>query len=516
MAFGQLVRSWLPPWLIALLIIKLAAQMIAAGQYGFHRDEFLYLVQAEHLAWGYFEVPPLIAWLGACIRAFSDNIYWVKLFPAMGGMVMMIFVAAMTRELGGKTWAQFLAVLAVLMVPAYLRNHHLFQPVFLNQLAWVILFYFVIRLRSTGSGKYWYFIGLTIGIGALIKYSIVFPVAALGIALLLTSERKWFARKELYVGALMALLIALPNILWQYNHNFPVLAHMAELRQTQLVNVDPLGFLVSQPMMLFASTLVWLPGLLALLFWKNLAKYRLIGLMYLTVLTLLLVLSGKDYYVLGAYPVLMAAGGSWWEFRLRQLSVGKVALPFAVILLNLPAAPYGIPILPIEKMMGYASWMDEHIGFDEPLYWEDGRKRALPQDYADMHGWEEMAQRTAAFYNALPSADRERCNIWGGSYSHASTLTFYRHKYNLPEVHSFVGSHVFWVPQEADFNAQLIVDDVWNLESQSFANVQFVDSIQNKFARERGYIFYRTDPLVDVPSEWRKLVQEQRGQWQRK
>ena len=133
-----------------------------------------------------------------------------------------------------------------------------------------------------------------------------------------------------------------------------------------------------------------------------------------------------------------------------------------------------------------------------------------------MHGWEEMAQRAAAVYHGLSPADQARCNIWGGSYSHASTLTFFRKRYALPEVHSFVGSHVLWVPDEADFDMQIMVDDVYNMTSQYFNSVELVDSIRNPYAREKGYIYLRSEPLVDVSETWHQLVTENQARWQRK
>jgi dolichyl-phosphate-mannose-protein mannosyltransferase len=514
MRLSNIWKDWW--WLIALIVIKLALQLVSAGQYGFHRDEYLYFAQAEHLAWGYLEVPPAIAFVGAFIRFFGDNLYWIKLFPALIGSSILIFIALMVREMGGKRWAQATACIAFILVPAFLRTHHLFQPVFLNQFMWVLLSYFIIRLIKTEHARYWYFIGIIVGIGMLTKYSIAFPIIGFAGGLLLTNERKWMARKEPYIAAAIALLIFLPNMLWQYNHNFPIIAHMEELRQTQLVHVQPLSFITGQFLMLFASTLLWMPGVVAL-FGKKMKKFRLIGWMYVILLGVLLVTSGKMYYTLGIYPVLIAAGAVWWEGIIVEKRWLRIAIPALIVVASLGIVPYGIPVLPVDKMMSYCAWMSENMGLSGMLVWEDGIERPLPQDFADMYGWEEMVSNVSKFYHTLSSGERASCNLWGGSYAHAGAMLFYADKYDLPkDVTSFNGSFVLWAKKEADFDRQIMVDDRYSLETPYFRNRVLVDSTHNIYARDPGYIYYQTEPLVVVSTTYRNLVRENQARWLRK
>ncbi len=503
-------------WLIALVAIKMILQLVAAGQYGFHRDEYLYFAEAEHLAWGYMEVPPMIAIVGAFIRSFGDNIYWIKLFPALFGSSILIFIALMVRDMGGRRWAQVTACIAFILVPAFLRTHHLFQPVFLNQFMWVLLSYAILRLIKTENSKYWYLIGIIMGIGMLTKYSIAFPIIGFSGGLLLTNERKWLGRKEPYIAALIALIIFLPNLLWQYNHNFPVVAHMEELRETQLVHVQPLSFITDQFLMLFAATLLWLPGVIAL-FGRRMKHFRLIGWMYLILLGVLLVTSGKGYYALGIYPILIAAGAVWWEGFIAKKRWLRIALPTIIVIASLGSVPYGIPILPVDKMMSYGKWMSENMGMSGMLVWEDGIERSLPQDYADMYGWEEMVANVSKFYHSLSPEERASCNLWGGGYAHAGAMLFYADKYDLPkDVTSFKGSFVLWAKKEADFDRQIMVDDRFFMETLYFKKRILVDSTHNVYARDPGYIYYQTEPNFDVSSTYRELVRENQSRWTRK
>ena len=506
-------RWW---WLIVLVAVKLAVQLVAANQYGFHRDEFLYLAQAEHLAWGYMEVPPMIAFLGALIRAFGDGIYWIKLFPALFGGASMVILALMVRDLGGRRPAQVLALIAFLVVPAYLRTHHLFQPVFLNQFMWLVLTFLVLRLVRSGESKYWYWIGVCIGVGMLTKYSMAFPTLGLIAGVLLTDQRKWLTRKEPYVAALIALIIFAPNLWWQFDHNFPVVNHMRVLRETQLVNVSPLGFLTDQLLMLYAGSLLWVPGLFYL-FRRKMKTFRILGWMFVLVLGVLLLTSGKSYYTLGIYPVLISAGAVWWEQLYLDRSWLQSALPAFLVFISLGVIPYGVPVLPVESMKKYGMWMAEHAGLTSMLVWEDGIQRELPQDYADMYGWEEMVQNVSRFYHSLPEQERQKCNIWGGSYGHAGAMLLFGEKYDLPkDITSFNGSFLLWAKPEADFDRQIHVDDRLSLESRYFDQVVLVDSTRSPYARDPGYIVYRTKPLVDIPTTYRQLVSENQSTWSRK
>ena len=230
-----------------------------------------------------------------------------------------------------------------------------------------------------------YAIGVTIGIGMLTKYTMAFLVVGLVAGLLLTKSRKWLGKKEPHLAAVIALIIFLPNLLWQFNHNWPVVNHMQELKETQLTNVQPAFFIGMQFLMLFTASLLWVPGVFAL-FGKKLKTFRLIGWMFAGLVALLLVLSGKPYYTLGIYPVLIAAGAVWWESTIRGMPSVRYVLPVVVLLFALPIIPYGLPVFNIETMKAYCSWMADNGGLSAPLIWEDGVQRPLPQDYAG-HVW---------------------------------------------------------------------------------------------------------------------------------
>lgn len=508
----HLKQLWLK-WDVVILLatLKLALHLLTNTNYGFHRDEYLYLELGNHLGWGYMEVPPVIAALGKTALLLGGSLSVVRLFPTLVGVVTIILIGAMVRDLGGKKWAQAFACLAYILSPAFLRSNMLFQPVSFNQFCWFLSALLIVRLIKTENHKYWYWIGLVAGVGFLTKYSIGFFYAAFLAGIILTPHRKWLKTPYPYMAAGLALIIALPNILWQLNHNLPVVQHMSELSQTQLKNVEPLSFLTAQFVMHQAASIIWLAGLIYLFIAKRLANYRVIGWIYLGILLLLLLLSGKSYYTLGAYTMLLAVGGVAVENYLgNRARLPNYAMVGLLVILTIPVLPYGIPILSTNEMIKYCAYMKDTFSLDGPLYWEDGRIHTLPQDYADMHGWEEMAAKVGRLYHSLSPTEQKSCLIYGGSYSHTSSINYYRGKYDLPEVYSFHGSHLIWAPDSLNFDRQIMIDDVPHTGSPFFESIVLADSIENPNAREPGYIYYLTYPRIDVIKGWAQLARERK------
>lgn len=495
-------------------LCKLAIHLLSNRNYGFHRDEYLYLDESMHLSWGFMEAPPITPFIGRIALLLGGDVQMVRFFPALIGAATIFLLGKMVREMGGDRWAQIIACSVLLLAPWLLGSNHLFQPVSFNQFCWFLSAFFIVKLIRSGQAKYWYIIGIVAGVGFLTKYSIAFFYAAFAFGLLLTPYRRWLGTRHPYLAILIALFIASPNLFWQYQHNWPVINHMRELSESQLTNVRISGFLSAQFLNQMGGNILWIAGLLFLFLSKSLKPYRILGWIYLFILLILILLRGKDYYTLGAYPMLYAAGAIFWAKLLagRHFAL-KIALPLLVVLINLPALPYALPLLSIDRMKTYCAHMADHYGLTGPLTWEDGRRHELPQDYADMHGWEEIVKRVANIYHSLPTAEQKTCMIYGGSYGHAGAINYFRDEYNLPEAYSFNSSYIMWAPDSIRFDRQIMIDDVRNLESQWFGSVVLMDSVQNPYARDPGYIYYRSEPKRDVEAVWKELVRERKKEF---
>jgi hypothetical protein len=453
-----------------------------------HRDEFLYLAEGHHLAWGFNEIPPLLSVFAWLTHVFGDGIFWIKFWPNLFGTLTFIITAKIVRSLGGKSFAIFLVFLPFIF-GAYLRVFFLFQPNAPEVFFWTMIAYSVLRYIQTEKEKYLYILGVSIGLGMLSKYSVAFFVVSILIGLLLTPQRKVFLNKHLYYAGGIALLIFLPTILWEYNHHFPIVVHMKELNETQLQYVTPADFLKGQLLMNIPCLIIWLAGLFFTAISSKGKRYRSFAWAYLFVIILLITFHGKDYYSLGVYPMLFAFGAyhleKFSESRLRIWRFVFVIVPFLLGIISVPI------LLPMLKPAPLADlYIKMHTASTGALKWEDLKNHPLPQDFADMLGWEEMTQKMAKAYNSLDSNDKAHTFLFCDNYGEAGAVNYYRYKYNLPEVHSDNGSFLYWMPRNIQIdNLILITDDKEEMSHpfiKMFTSAVIADSVTNKYSREYG------------------------------
>ncbi|MEM7572868.1 MAG: glycosyltransferase family 39 protein [Bacteroidota bacterium] len=499
------------PYLWLLLTLKAALHLTAIiNGYGIHRDEFLYLAMGDHPMLGYLECSPIIGWVAGLFTAiFGSSVWAAKLPVLLIGLGSVYLVLRLVRELGGGKNAQLVAGMAWVFSPAFLASNYLFQPVSFNQFCWLLIAFCWVRVVRLQRTKDWYFLGAAVGLGLLTKYSVSFYVLALGIGILLSSERKLLWHKNALRAAGLAFLIALPNIVWQLAHGLPVVNHMRLLSASQLVYVGPTDFLIPQLLFHFWGILLWLPGLWFLLRSEKLKPYRALAWAYLFTLILLLLTHGKSYYSIGAYSALIAAGGLFWEDKLAKRSLYLAP----VFLLNFWIIPHGLPLLPVEQMQQYGVYMRDNWGMSAQLRWEDDSIRDLSQDYADMHGWEEMVAAVAEYYHQLSPAEQAETMLYAASYGQAGALTFYRKKYGLPQVHCFDSSFLLWTDPDIEFTTQIAVETEVIEGSNYFNKVELVAHPTTPYARQEHYIYFRSAPKMDLQPEWARILEEVSAVW---
>jgi hypothetical protein len=431
---------------IGLLLLKLVLVLGANSltPYGFHRDEMLYLAMGRHLDLWRMDFPPGIALAAEASRAaFGDWLPGIRFIPAILGTLLVALAAVMARELGGGPFAQGTAALCVVANPLFLRSSVLFQPVVLDQTAWALGTYALLLLGKREEPRYWLLLGFSLGIGLLSKFSIGVLAAGAAVAVLLTPLRRWLLTPWPWLAAGIALLIGSPSIIGQLRLGWPLLSQMNDLRQEQLFRVTPLDFAASQ-LLLGPTTLVALIGLIALLISRQLQPFRVVGWTALMCWLLLVGLHGKAYYFGGMYPVLCAAGALVLG-RVGARVPGTLARGGAVVVMVVWGAlvlPLGLPILPPEQMETYV----RRIGLTRSLRTNTGEYERLPQDYADMLGWEDQVRTIARVYDSLPPGERAQAVLLAGNYGEAGAIDLYGPRYGLPGAVSPVGTYWYFGP----------------------------------------------------------------------
>jgi hypothetical protein len=455
--------------------------------YELHRDEYLYLAEGQHMSWGYMEVPPLLSVFAWLARLMGNTFFWVKCWPALWGAFTYIVTGKIILSVGGRSWALLLAFLGF-VCSAYLRVHFLFQPNFLEIFFWTLITYAVIRYVQTAQHKWLYLAGTGMGLGMESKYTVAIFVAALAVALLLTPQRRIYLNRHLYLAFALGLLLFLPNLLWQYRYGFPVFFHMHELQRTQLQYIQPGDFLKGQLLLLFPCLLIWPAGLVYCTFAPAGKPYRFIAWTYLLVLILLLAAHGKEYYALGIYPVLLALGACYLEQLTSRRTVLRYVLVLIPVLLGAFIVPVLLPVAEPAKLAAY--YRKTGIAETGALRWEDLDNHALPQDFADMTGWKEMAAKTGRAYAALSSEEKKHTFLFCDNYGQAGALNFYGKQYGLPQAYSANASFLYWLPPQQHIDHLLLVtDDTAEMSHpfiRDFASATLADSITNPYAVEKG------------------------------
>lgn len=455
-----------------------------------HRDEYLYLAEGRHMAWGYLEVPPLLSVFAWLTNHLGGGMFWIKLWPNLAGVCTLLLTGKIILSLGGKAFALLTGCLPI-MLGGYLRLFYLLHPNFLDVFFWTGMFYSMVRYVQLQQNKWLYLFGIAAGLGMMSKYSASFCIVSILAGLLLTRQRRIFLNKHVYLSALVALLVFLPNVYWQYSHRFPIINHMQELQNEQLQYNSPLSFIIGQLMMNLPFIFVWLAGLAFVVFSPAGKPYRFVAWAYVAIAATLIVFQGKDYYASGAYPVLFALGACYLETLTTRLVWIRYAVTAIAIAMCIIAMPVVMPLAKPDKLAVYY----KAIGLQRSgsLKWEDQQQHPIPQDFADMIGWKEMARQAALVYHSLPDEQQKQTLIYCRGYFTAGALNYYGKLYNLPQVYSDNASFLFWMPDSYHISNLLLIghnipgkDDI---VFQQFAKTTVKDSVNMPLFREHGMKF---------------------------
>ncbi|MBA2250047.1 MAG: glycosyltransferase family 39 protein [Chitinophagaceae bacterium] len=472
--------------------------LIIDPSYDLQRDEYLHLDQAQHLSAGFLSVPPVTSWIAFLINAFGNTFFWIKFFPALFGALTILVVWKITEELKGGIFAQALSATALLfsILP---RINMLFQPNSLDILLWTVVYFCLIKYVNTNLDKWVLWLAVFIAVGILNKYNILFLMAGLFPAMLITKRRILFSNRIVYLSMLLALLLILPNLIWQMQHHFPVVYHMKELAKTQLVNIDRKDFIIQQVLFFISSLPVLIAGYLSFIFYKPCKKYGFILLSFIFTLLIFIYFKAKGYYAIGLYPVIIGFGSVYIEKLLSagwKKNVLRPALVVSILVLFMIPFKAIYPVLS-PQLIAQNAQLFKKYGL---LKWEDGKDHTLPQDFADMLGWKELSEKVVNTYNALP--DKNTVLIFCDNYGQAGAINYYA-KGKIPKAVSFNADYIFWFPKEMTYKNLIHVkeagDSIAEAEKHFFKSISVGGIIENIYAREYGTTIF---VLVDADSSF--------------
>jgi 4-amino-4-deoxy-L-arabinose transferase-like glycosyltransferase len=436
------------PVLIVLVATKLVVHIPGLWRYGYFRDELYFLDCARHLDWGYVDCAPLVAVYAKIALLLGASLPALRWIPMVAGAAVVAFTIFLARQLGGGTVAQAIAGLAFIVAPVHLMmgsilSMNVFEPLF-----WMGCVLILIRIVRGGDPRLWIAFGVLAGLGLQNKHSTLFFGAAVALGIISTPLRRELLRPWIWIGAGTALAIFLPNIIWQWQHGFPTLEDLQNVRDIgKNVELSPGQFLLQQALMMHPANLaIWLSGLWFVCVGRG-RSFRVIGWTYLALVAVFMVLHAKNYYLAPAYPMLLAAGGvaiEMWSSRVKRPRARR-ALQSAVVGLLVVAgailAPVALPLLDPVDFVAY----QQRLGLS-PQKTEVAHSGPLPQLWGNQFGWPGLVAEIAEIYHAFPEDEKPVTGVFAANYGEAGAINLFGPALGLPPAICAHQTHSMWGP----------------------------------------------------------------------
>ncbi len=407
---------------LAAGLLTFVFHLAANPHYGFFRDELYFIICGFHPQWGYVDQPPVVPLLAAGSQLFGHSLFLLRAIPAAFAGASVYTICLLVLEFGGGTFAMTLASIGGALAPVLTAFGEKVGPDMVGLWLWPLAILYLFRIVKGGDARQWLGVGAAIGISAESKYSVLYFVAAFIAALLISPQRRILFSKWFAAGVAVAIVIALPSFVWQAANGFPMLEVLKAGQNGKNVILSPAQYLFAEflivgPLLSF----IWIGGLV----WTLLKPdTRFLGYGYILLIAAMILSHAKHYYPADVYPIFFAAGGvaiEAWTLRaryLRSVAVG-LAIVGALVLL-----PYVVPILPEETFIAYNKAVAPKIG-GRAIVTEHLRQNWMTQDFADMHGWPELAATVQRVYDSLSPSDRAQAVAVGQNYGEASAIAFF-------------------------------------------------------------------------------------------
>ncbi len=449
---------------------SVAAVLVAtSSRYGYHRDELYFLQAGRHLSFGYVDQPPLTPLLARVgTELFGDSLVGVRLVSALAAGGVVLLTGLIAREFGGGRGPQALAAGCMAVSAFLLAVGHLLSTATFDLLAWTALSWLVVRALRDG-GPVWAAVGVVAGIALQNKTLVAFLLVALAVGILVAGPRERLRSPWPWAGAGIALVLWIPNLVWQARHGWPLVELSEAIAGGSSGTSEPRELFLPMQLVLVSPFLVpiWAAGLWRLARSPALRAYRAFAVAYPLLAALFLVTGGKPYYLAGLYPVLLAAGA---EPTLRWCSAGAsrmrpALLGAAVALSALVAGVLFLPLVPADAL-GATPIVD------------------INYDAGETVGWPVFVQTVAGVHRSLPSAERDDAIVLTRNYGEAGAVDRFGSELGLPRAYSGHNSYAEWGPPPERATIAIVIGYDRSTLRTWFGSVEEVARIDNELDLE--------------------------------
>jgi hypothetical protein len=469
--------AWRP--VLAIVAVAVVVHLVVATRYGWHRDEFYYVITGRHPAWGYVDQPPLTPLLARWAAALPGGVLPLRVLAIACQAGCVVLGAKLAAEFGGRARAQAIAAGATAASVAFVAASVLFGTTVTDQLVWAAMFVAVaraLRLRTTAA---WVPAGLLGGIGLENKDTVV--VLLLGVAIgLLGWHRDVLRTPGPWLAGALACLLAVPNVAWDAQHGWPNLA-MAQVLSDR--TGGPLGSLAQLPLLplLAGPPLVVLCVLgVRRLGWGPGRDHRWALAIVVTAVVVCTLGGGKPYYPAPALIALFAAGA----VRAEAISRTRLRWPAVIVLSGLIAILIGYPILPVRAATSL---------------------RALNPTVMETVGWPEFVGQVKTAAAGMPPGT----TIFTSNYGEAGALTILGGRAGLTNpIFSGQNAYSDWGPPTGNADTVLCVGEFklpylhrfWS-DVREIGPITMPDDIRNQETDQHAAIYECRRPH----STWARL-----------
>ncbi|MGE5461822.1 MAG: ArnT family glycosyltransferase [Syntrophothermus sp.] len=486
--------------LVWMAMASILLHCLFNNQYGFHRDELNFIEDGRHLAWGYVDCSPFTPFVAHIAETlFGTSLVGIRFFPAVSQGLVLILTGLMVRRMGGSRWAQVIAASAAVLSGVSLSQGSIFMYVSFDLLWWVVVAYGVISLLKTNDPRWWLLIGAGMGLGMLTKLTMSFLVAGVVAGVLFTPARRYLKSPWLWVGAVVAIMIFLPNLLWMAQHDFITLQKLSFIHTRDVGDGYYKMFLPEQLYSAANPLAVYLWVLGLYFFWRcsgssgqpsetdgpkqsAFPHYRPLVWMYAVPLALFLAMRGRGYYLAPAYPMLIAGGAYYVGEQVRHWTTADRDaryswLYYSLVISGLIVASMSMPVVPVNS-----------------FWWKIGDStHAL---FRDEIGWPEMVRTVASIRDKVQPEERQHLGILASNYGEAGAINVYGPAYHLP--HAISGMDSYWLWGYGDPPPEtVIVVGMTQLDASSlFETCSVVGTTANPYGIQNIESLYFPDILL--------------------
>ncbi len=424
-------------WVGLIAAVQAGVLLAASMRYGYHRDELYFIVAGSHPAFGYPDQPPLVPLLSWAMHAVVPSLLLLRAPSACAAAATTILAALIAREVGGGPRAQITAAACTACSGFALAVAHLVSTTTFDLLSTTVLGWLAIRAVVRRSGASVLAAGVIVGIGVEAKPQVGLVAVVMAAALIGIGPRSLLWSRRAVGGAIAAVALAAPYLIWQQRHGWPQLTVAGNIAGSQ--EGGRAGFFPFQLVMVSPLLVpVWVAGLRAPFRRAGWRALRFIPITFAVMAVLYFAGNGHAYYLASLYPVLLGLGAlptAEWTLRASKrtpLLTTGVALSAAI------SAIIALPLLPERALQGSIVM-------------------AINPAQGETVGWPRFVRTVSAAWQRVPADGRRHTAIFTANYGEAGAIDVLGPALHLPRSYSGHNGFSEWgEPPSSDTRALLV------------------------------------------------------------